>query len=282
MSRPFMPFYDGDWMRDTAHLDDHQERAYFRLVMFYWAVGKLPTEECQLARIARMTPSKWKKNHQLLAAFFGPNWIHYRIEKELEKNRKFLEKQRLNGAKPKAKHEPNTILIETRAPVPQPQPYKIDTGTPYLPTVLPYEDSQIEPKEKNTKKKKTALEILSSAVTDKTAQDVIDHRKALRKPLTPRAAELLADKFNAFGDPERAAEAMIANGWIGFKPGWMTSNGHGRGPPANGNGRSNGIEGYARLLQEDIENDKRSRASSNAGISDEGAVHDVHLLQPRR
>lgn len=123
MSRPFMPFYSGDWMRDTAHLDDTQERAYFRLVMFYWDRGALPTDEKQLARIAHLTPAKWSKNREILASFFDENWKHKRIEKEIEKSEKFIEKQRLNGAKPKAKKMPDGEPEENpRARIPQPQP----------------------------------------------------------------------------------------------------------------------------------------------------------------
>lgn len=113
------------------------------------------------------------------------------------------------------------------------------------------------PKERN--RSSSSLEILSQALTAKTAQDVIDHRKALKKPLTPRAAEGLLNAFNAFGDPERAAEAMIVNGWQGFKPEWLTSNGHGHSKP----GRSNGLAGYAKLVYEDIERDRQETANVN-------------------
>lgn len=53
------------------------------------------------------------------------------------------------------------------------------------------------------------------------ARAVVDHRIKLRKPLTPRAAGLLAQKFAACPDPRAAADAMISNGWQGFEPGWM-------------------------------------------------------------
>lgn len=133
---------------------------------------------------------------------------------------------------------------------------KLDTGTPYLPCLIPKEDSRERKKIQKKERPLTALEILSQALTGKTAQDVIDHRKALKKPLTPRAAEGLITAFNAFGDPERAAEAMITNGWQGFKPEWLdnqAANGNGHAKPA---GRSNGLAGYARLVYEDIERDR--------------------------
>ena len=133
MSRPFMPFYDGDWMRDTAHLDDHQERAYFRLIMFYWANEGLPRDEKQIARICRADDARrWRNLRPILATFFqiscDGKWTHKRIEIELEKSRKFIEKQRANGAKPKARKEPDRSQNETRARVPQPQPQ--DLGKP--------------------------------------------------------------------------------------------------------------------------------------------------------
>ncbi len=119
--RPFMPFYSGDWERDTAHLDDHQERAYFRLVNFYWAQGGLPKDDRALARICRMTPYVFKKNRHIISDFFESDWTHKRIEIELQKYQKFVEKQRGNGAKPKAKSKPDRSQTETRARVlPQP------------------------------------------------------------------------------------------------------------------------------------------------------------------
>ena len=53
------------------------------------------------------------------------------------------------------------------------------------------------------------------------AKAVIEHRKALKKPLTPHAAQLLAGQFAKCPDPNAAADAMIENCWQGFKPEWL-------------------------------------------------------------
>ena len=53
------------------------------------------------------------------------------------------------------------------------------------------------------------------------AKAVIDHRKALKKPLTVRAAQLLAGQFAKCPEPNAAADAMIENCWQGFKPEWL-------------------------------------------------------------
>jgi hypothetical protein len=80
----------------------------------------------------------------------------------------------------------------------------------------------LEPeREKSEKQKKeNPLEILKTCLSDKTARDIIAHRKALKSPLTDRAAELLVEKFAAYGDPELAASTMIGKGWKGFEPHW--------------------------------------------------------------
>ena len=53
------------------------------------------------------------------------------------------------------------------------------------------------------------------------AAAVVEHRKHMRRALTPYAAKLLARKFSKTADPNAAADAMIANGWQGFEPEWM-------------------------------------------------------------
>lgn len=53
------------------------------------------------------------------------------------------------------------------------------------------------------------------------ADAIIEHRKILRKPLTARAARLLASEFAKTGNPNAAADRMIANGWQGFRADWV-------------------------------------------------------------
>jgi len=62
---------------------------------------------------------------------------------------------------------------------------------------------------------------LALVVGEELAQAVYDHRKKIKKPLTPHAAKLLAGKFSQCAEPQVAAEAMISNGWQGFEPEWL-------------------------------------------------------------
>jgi len=95
----------------------------------------------------------------------------------------------------------------------------------------PFEETQ--PPQKGTLKgsqKGTPVEELSAVLDETRARGVVEHRQRIGKALTPYAASLLAKKLAEWPDPNEAADAMIANGWQGFKPEWM-ENRNGRGPP---------------------------------------------------
>jgi DNA-binding transcriptional MocR family regulator len=86
---------------------------------------------------------------------------------------------------------------------------------------------------KKTKAKK-GIEALALVVGESHAQAVVDHRKSIRKPLTDRAAELLAKEFAKTPDPQAAADQMIMNGWQGFNAQW--------GNKQNNQGNSGGMD----------------------------------------
>ena len=78
-----MPLYVADYLVDTAHLDAAESGAYLHLIMSYWVNGSLPQEDQKLARIARMTTKQWNKSKATIKLFFGPDWSHDRIDREL-------------------------------------------------------------------------------------------------------------------------------------------------------------------------------------------------------
>ena len=96
-------------------------------------------------------------------------------------------------------------------------PYDNINSTPSLPPKTSSLRSDNKPPRENV------TEILETCLTPQTAADLIAHRKAKRSPMTPGAARLLAKAFVAFGNPELAAQTVIARGWAGFKPEWMAA-----------------------------------------------------------
>lgn len=84
MKPVWMPLYIADYLKDTSHLRAIESGAYLHLIMAYWVSGKLPTEDRQLATIAKTSDREWRSMKETLAQFFGPNWSsHKRIDKEL-------------------------------------------------------------------------------------------------------------------------------------------------------------------------------------------------------
>jgi len=83
MSRPWMPLYIADYLKDTTHLGALESGAYLHLIMHYWQHGSLPANEKQLAQIAKLTAREWKRSRDTLKSFFQDGWKHKRIEQEL-------------------------------------------------------------------------------------------------------------------------------------------------------------------------------------------------------
>lgn len=76
-------------------------------------------------------------------------------------------------------------------------------------------------REDKSSPKKSPLDVLSPLLGKGLANDVIEHRQRLRKPMTTKAAELLAGQLKKCRDPKAGAEMMIERGWQSFKADWM-------------------------------------------------------------
>jgi len=114
MSPPWMPLNIADYLRDTTHLDAEESGAYLHLIMGYWVAGKLPEDERQLAKIAKLPLQKFRKLRPVLEAFFRPGFrSHKRIDRELQRAAKLMEKRseraREAALKRWAKHAPGML-----------------------------------------------------------------------------------------------------------------------------------------------------------------------------
>lgn len=97
MSQPWMPFYVGDYLADTAHLTTVQHGAYLLLIMHYWQRGRLPEGDDALANICRLSPEQWAANRGVLADLFLPGWQHKRINEERAKAEAIRSKRQSAG-----------------------------------------------------------------------------------------------------------------------------------------------------------------------------------------
>lgn len=88
MSNRPMPLYCADLLAETAHLTVTEFGAYMLLLANYWTHDGLSFDEGQLARIVNCSPRMWKKLRPKVAAMFGPNWSHAKLDVELQKKRR--------------------------------------------------------------------------------------------------------------------------------------------------------------------------------------------------
>lgn len=99
----WMPFYVGDYLRDTMHLRTVQHGAYMLLIFHYWTSGEaLPDDDEQLAAVTRLSVSEWLSHRLTLSRFFdiaNGRWTHKRIEQELAKSRKQRQARSEGGKK---------------------------------------------------------------------------------------------------------------------------------------------------------------------------------------
>lgn len=140
MSQPFMQLYVGDYIRDTMDLSTEEHGAYLLLLMTMWSHGaKLPNDQNKLARIARLSPAKFKRVWAAIERFFtveGDCITQGRLTKEHEKAKEKGQKRAEAGAKGgKAKALKNkdtglanaTVLLK-HLPEPEPDIREEDTN----------------------------------------------------------------------------------------------------------------------------------------------------------
>lgn len=121
----WMPIYIGDYLADTGHLTTTQHGAYLLLLMHYWRKRELPTEDKQLAAIAKLPLRIWLDSKEIIQAFFHDGWKHKRLEEEIQKRLVVSEKRAAagsEGGKSRGKKEAiATVLLEQNESMTQSQ-----------------------------------------------------------------------------------------------------------------------------------------------------------------
>lgn len=202
---PYYKRYPRDFIEGTIGLGFELKTAYaFLLDLIYMQGGQLPDEPRYISGLMECSIRKWKSLRQGLIdagkiAVSGGFLINFRAVSELETLAKLSRKQAENASAPRK----NNNLEKPR--LSHTEPYsEIEKRTP-----------------DGVPKKTTPRSELLAVLDDEHAEAVIEHRQRIRKPLTPRAGRLLANKFARCPDPNAAADAMVANGWQGFEPEWL-------------------------------------------------------------
>lgn len=113
--RAYFPLYIGDYLGDTGHLTTTQHGAYLLLMLHYWRVGELPSEDKQLAAITKLPLRLWLDCKETIQAFFYNGWHHKRIDAELSKMVTVSEKRSAAGIKGGLRSAMNRMILEDAA-----------------------------------------------------------------------------------------------------------------------------------------------------------------------
>jgi uncharacterized protein YdaU (DUF1376 family) len=196
MANPWFPFYWADYERKTSHLSMLEHGAYGELIRRYYMIaGPLPANAQQVHRMCRATNEQERAAiDSCLAQFFNleaDGWHHYRCDEELFKARSISEKRSKSA---QIKHSKTDANAPASAPA-NAQQVHTQSQSHIKPSSLPAFD-------------------LPVWVPEKAWHEFVAMRKDLRKPMTPRAKELMIAKLEKFlnkgHDPEKILNRSIA------------------------------------------------------------------------
>jgi uncharacterized protein YdaU (DUF1376 family) len=98
MSRSWIAFYIGDYLKDTQALSTEQHGAYLLLLMECWQKGRVPLDAAGRASVARLPLQRWKKISAPIDAFFAADGTNKRATTEITKAEMVSLKRAMAGA----------------------------------------------------------------------------------------------------------------------------------------------------------------------------------------
>lgn len=99
MSRPWMPWYIGDYLRDTAHLTTEQHGAYLLLLAHCWQHGRIPISQSERAAVTKTPLRRWRLMSEPINKFFEADGTQKRVTQELEKAETVTIQRRMAGTR---------------------------------------------------------------------------------------------------------------------------------------------------------------------------------------
>lgn len=214
---PYMQLYVADYLADTQHLTTEEHGAYLLLLFSYWQTGKALRSD-RLAPVARLSNERWNDVKETLREFFfedGNQWIHFRVEADLEAvNSKSLKASGAGKASARAraarKHEAKQD-ISTNVERPHERIVNhTDTDTDT--------DNKKPVAAKAARVKFDPLTMKPDNVSEQVWAEWAQARSESRKPLTKAMCTAQAKQLAGHGNADEVIRKSIAAGWQGLFP----------------------------------------------------------------
>lgn len=221
----------GDFIKDTANLDDHQLATYMRMLWLYYTDEKPLTGA--LEDIAFAMRSDEKTIRLLLRHYFteeSDGWVHARCEREITEFHSKAEKAR-NSANARWKNKKEKRSNSER-----------NANASNKDANATKNDANQEPRTKNQINTITPV-----GVSDEVFKDFLKLRNGLKAPVTETALKGLEREAKKAGvSLQSVMEICCQNGWRGFKADWLN------GKSINGqSGSTVTNDPYARLAEQE-------------------------------
>ncbi len=214
---PYFDFYPSDFMHGVRGLSAQEVGVYtMMLCRIYEENGPVEFHVMRLSTYCGMRESTFVKTVEKLIELGKLQLVegkitNHRAEAEISSRANKLKNSSKAGKASAEKRQQKQRFASTDVQ----QPFNhTDTDTDNTSSLR--SDVKAQAPEKPSVKSE-----LMNVLDEDHAQAVIEHRKAIKKPMSVRAAQLLAGKFSKCENPNAAADIMISAGWQGFEPEWI-------------------------------------------------------------
>jgi uncharacterized protein YdaU (DUF1376 family) len=214
----------GDFLKDTANLDDHQMATYLRMIWSYYGSEKPFDDDCE--GIAFAVRSDEKTVRLILKHYFElaeDGWHHNRCDREIDqyqakagKARESANARWKNAKAMRTHNERNAIESkknanqEPRTNNQQPRTLKEPKG-----------DQQADAEQKSVRRN-WVKELVGMGVEERFAKDWMAVRKTKKASMTDTALEAIQREAGIAGITFGEAVKIAAeNSWQGFKAAWV-------------------------------------------------------------